>query len=143
MLERNWEKDWEYVCEMKKRVFPYSNADEYIGVMIYPKPLLSICEYWLQQVRKLAEKKTRLCYDKNQLEQRVRELEEENALLRTFIESTGISVNDALVVGKHLLELEKKEAQKFNQYFNETCFPINKDTATREELSLNNDCGNS
>ena len=45
--------------------------------------------------------------ENDELQARVRELEEENHRLRKVLEAAGITYNDALIIGRHLNEMER------------------------------------
>ena len=116
MSKRDWQRDME-IC--RKATAPLwiasvsSNSDCYpIYQLKDKKPIELIAEVQFIEnaifIAKAREGWPVALEERARLERRVLELEEENQILRRVVEAKGISYNDALIVGRHLKEMEAK-----------------------------------
>lgn len=95
MSERDWQKDWEFLQRLKEATSGCSGWRPNEDVPMIGVPwVVDFGEHWLQRVRELeakwlaeAEEKIRLRYDKTQLEEQVRKLEAQAAVLRKSLEN--------------------------------------------------------
>ena len=84
--KRDWQADW-------KELNTYLDAEDLDPD--FPYFAANALPYWMDKAKKL--------------ETKVKELETENRRLRAALDAAGISVNDAMVIGKHWLEMSNGE----------------------------------